>query len=380
MQILADGPKVSGRSNGLDALRAVLALWVVTVHLFPGIEILRGTGSASRFGLHLVSFVTAVTQTTWELNSAVIVFIVLSGYCIHRSGFRDDRRDIKAYAVRRATRILPIFYFALFVGLVVGGYETQPPSLACIISHATTLSALTSEYASCQLGNGPLATVTVEILLYALYALAFWLLVWRGKERWIWRAIGLAALIGIIVAARESANPAFYNWWQNLSLLGFIPFWWIGAAFVNSHVSDRLSRWLPVWILAYVATTGAVLALTNFQAFGPDDVPLLASLISQVRALVLAVLAGILIVKLENVKIGSRNPLAVLGRASYSLYALHSPINYFLITRGAPWFVVMAANICAALTSYVLIERRGIVLGKLYLSGQLTGGAAPAKT
>ena len=206
--VLTGSPKVFGRSNSLDALRAVLALWVMTVHLFPWLEYLRGAGSA-RFAQQIVTFVTALTQTTWELNSAVIVFIVLSGYCIHRSGFRDDRRDIKRYAVRRVARILPIFYFAMLFGLAIGAFETQPPSLSCIVSHATALSALTSYFVACELGNSPLATVTVEILLYALYAVAFWLLAWRGKERWIWMGVGVVALVGIIVAARESETHHF---------------------------------------------------------------------------------------------------------------------------------------------------------------------------
>ncbi len=77
----------------------------------------------------LTSIVTALTQSTWELNPAVIVFIVLSGYCIHRAGFRDDRSNISAYAVRRVARILSIFHFALCAGIAivssVSAYETD---------------------------------------------------------------------------------------------------------------------------------------------------------------------------------------------------------------------------------------------------------------
>lgn len=352
----------------------------MTVHLFPWIEYLRGAGSAPSFALKLVTFTTALTQTTWELNSAVVVFIVLSGYCIHRSGFRDDRRDMKRYAVRRIARILPIFYFALFLGLAIGAFQTQPPSLICIASHATAISALTSHFVACELGNSPLATVTVEILLYALYAVAFWLLAWRRREHWIWIGVAVVALAGLVVAYRESADPPFYAWWQNFSLLGFIPFWWIGATFVNPAVSNNVKRWFPAWIFAYVAATIALIALTRFQSFYQQDVPPIASAIAQVRELVLAVIAGSIIVRLETVRIGYWNPFSALGRASYSLYALHTPVIFYLVSKGFPWYAVVAGNIIAAFASYLIIERPGIAIGKMFLSRQLAGGAMPVST
>jgi peptidoglycan/LPS O-acetylase OafA/YrhL len=371
MPVLAESPKIFGRSNGLDALRAVLAMWVVTAHLFPWVDYLQGEGSAPRAVLMATSMVAAITQSTWELNPAVVVFIVLSGYCIHRAGFRDDRRDVRAYLVRRVARILPIFYVALFAGIAIGAFETQAPSIGCVAAQATAISALTSIFWTCQLGNAPLATVTVEILLYGLYAIAFWLLAWRGKELWIWIACGLIGSLGMVVAARARSDYGFYSWWQNSSLLSFIPFWWIGAAFVNPRISKVASRWLPFLAVTYVIATAYILTMKpelRLEASNPSDVPTLAFIVAELRKFVLAILAGALIVRLESIKIGVWNPLSILGRAGYSLYALHTPITFVLLKDGYTWPLVISANIATALASYFVIERTGIRAGKSYLT------------
>ena len=148
---------------------------------------------------------------------------------------------------------------------------------------------------------------------------------------------------------------------------------------MNPAVSNKVKRWLPAWIFVYVAATIAVVVLTRFQSFYQQDVPPVASVIAQVRELALAVVAGSLIVRLETVQIGYWNPFAILGRASYSLYALHTPIIFYLLAKGFPWYAVIAANVTAAFASYLIIERPGIAIGKTLLSRRFAG-AVPVST
>ena len=205
-------------------------------HSVPWAESLQGTGAAPHPMIFLTSVVGKATQSSYELNLAVLVFIVLSGYCIHRNGLRE-KTSLVPYAVRRCARILPIFYVALFFSAAVGAFETKSPNVVCILAHATGVSTFTSAFAFCPLGNWPLGTVKVEFVLYFLYGAAFSLLVWRGRGRWIWGLCAASFVADLIVAASAGSYFNFYYWWQNWSVFGFFVYWWLGVAFVNPAVS-----------------------------------------------------------------------------------------------------------------------------------------------
>jgi hypothetical protein len=41
--------------------------------------------------------------------------------------------------------------------------------------------------------------------------------------------------------------------------LGFLSYWWLGAAFVNPAVSKRVTRWAPYLIGCYILAMAAVI-------------------------------------------------------------------------------------------------------------------------
>jgi peptidoglycan/LPS O-acetylase OafA/YrhL len=100
------------RRPALDGLRAVAALLVVVTHAAYL------SGFTVNGGL--------VGRLAGRGDFGVAIFFALSGFLLHFrlvSDARDGRSDVRAYAVRRAARVLPAYWVTLAVVLAV----VQPP-------------------------------------------------------------------------------------------------------------------------------------------------------------------------------------------------------------------------------------------------------------
>lgn len=86
MSLLAD-PVRRGRSAGIDCLRGALALYVLFGHLLPWALYTTHTSTAFT---QVNAWLIRVFQGHGETDPAVLGFIVLSGYYIHRNGLRAD--------------------------------------------------------------------------------------------------------------------------------------------------------------------------------------------------------------------------------------------------------------------------------------------------
>ena len=86
------------RSEGIDLLRAFFALWVLFAHLVPWAGLVSDGSILLRF---LFAGLGRVFQPAAETHPAVLGFMVLSGYCIHRNGFRRLEGSPKQDALRR---------------------------------------------------------------------------------------------------------------------------------------------------------------------------------------------------------------------------------------------------------------------------------------
>jgi peptidoglycan/LPS O-acetylase OafA/YrhL len=102
------------RSANLDMLRAIAALMVLGAHAY----LLAGAGVGSRFD-------TSPDQLAINnLSSGVWLFFALSGYLIPRAFLRaliegSPLPPLSSYLVRRGARILPAYWIALFVMLLI---------------------------------------------------------------------------------------------------------------------------------------------------------------------------------------------------------------------------------------------------------------------
>lgn len=313
------------RSQGIDALRAYFALWVLLAHAIPWAHYHQG----ETLLLRAASIAQKLFQPTLEIHPAVLGFIVLSGYCIHKSGFRS----VESYARRRFFRIAPVYVLGIAAG-VAGFLISHSPmsataelSIGCLAAKLTGLPTFYPALRECTFqGNGPLHTVMVEIWLYAAYPLLL------GR----WRLILAIWALGAVAV---SFSADLWAWWNTASLPGFLLFWWIGAAAVHPEIQSWLRRHVGRIALCWLVLTLLVLA----WRIAP---------LAELRKIPFALLMAWLIIALE----GRRLPLAGLGLAGYSIYAFHAPITYSLLSAGVSVWATMVAAVAFGFLMYRLVE------------------------
>lgn len=334
------------RCSWLDLLRTFLALYVVFAHAVPWAASLHGDhGVAGLVSDWLNHFAQPISET----NLAVLAFIVLSGYCIHRSGLGDG---LSHFATRRAFRILPVYVAASILGVlvflaVVPFYPsvkllsgTESISGGCILAKLSTLGAISPSLGRCAFeGNAPLRTVAAEIWLYAAYPVGL-LIIRRYGEGALWLLLAAIAIVGSAYAANTSAT----NWWHNDSFAGFLLYWWLGA-----KALDR--RFVPLlWIVAPFALAAWITLSGDQSAFAVE-----------LRQLSVALMIAAALPLIDRPR--ESRATEILGRAGYSIYAFHAPIVYSAIAMGVAWQSALAVAAAFGLMGFYLIElpmdRRG---------------------
>jgi len=366
-----EDPVRHDRSDGLDLLRDGFALWVMMAHLIYWTVVAQGPDAAPAWLAHAFEALVTLFQAHGELNPAVLGFIVLSGYCIHRSGLRRrSSTEVTGYAVKRTFRILPLYYIGIAAGLIGFAVSAhRSPAFAvslsgtpaeisglCLIAKALAISAVVPGLHYCVfLGNAPLVTVMVEIILYAIYAGAFVFLIWRGRERAIW-GICAAVFLGSLALFAWGVDAPFYGWWQDGSVYGFLPYWWVGVLFVNPAVARAIRRRVWAIVLAWAVLTLAMSAV---------ELPAVQA-VAELRKLLFALAVGVAIHLLDGVRAPALRPLTLVGRAGYSIYALHAPLTYTLVIYGVPWWATATANVLLGIATYRLIERPLVGVGRAF--------------
>jgi peptidoglycan/LPS O-acetylase OafA/YrhL len=138
----------------LDAVRALAAIGVVLTHVAA---VLAFRGMSLRWA--------AIG------DAGVLVFFVLSGYLIESSVLRPARFDVRGYMIRRALRILPLYYASMLVALLL--IDPTPllsgPGRADVAMHVVLLHGLSRgmRYSIA----GIWWTLTVEWLFYLFMAI-----------------------------------------------------------------------------------------------------------------------------------------------------------------------------------------------------------------
>ena len=364
MKLLLDAPIIRNRSDGIDFMRAFFALWVMAAHLVPWSA--RVVGDAERTVLEQIfRAIARVFQSYGETHPAVLGFIVLSGYCIHRNGARRDNNfAMKGYALRRIFRIWPVYVLAVLVGIVLFFVSfTQDSEMAqallgttgisapCVIAKLTGVSSFIPTLHVCSFqGNAPLTTAMVEIWLYVLYGVVVSLMFRGVRQTTLLSAIGAIYLAMFVVVA---VLPDLRGWWHNGSVFSFALYWWIGALFVRSELPSR--RFITAAIVLWVILT-ALLMEHTVESF----------VLTEMRKIVFAVMVGYAIVLFDRrqrswYRLGSR-----IGLAGYSIYALHAPVLVALLVLGVPGWGAFLAVLAIAGITFVTFERPLTDLGKRF--------------
>jgi peptidoglycan/LPS O-acetylase OafA/YrhL len=360
---ILDIPVNPGRSQNIDTLRFLLAVWVVVTHLVPWVFAVQGPAAIPPSMVWLTRELEALFQGSGETHPAVLGFIVLSGFCIHRNGLRGYREGVGRYAIRRLFRIYPVFFiaacfgFGMFYiasiinpGAVTSVSGTKELVLADMFKKLLTTEVLNpTDYLTSIQGNGPLQTVAAEMWLYAVYPLGL-LVISRVSDIAWWIVV-----TGCFVATAyiNTFMPEWRSWSFNASLMGLITFWWIGLKFTDKNFAHLITRfiWLPI---------GIWLTLTYFE----KDMQAYEQLLAVARQIMLSLCFGCLIATIDKEKDTSKNPLSSLGSAGYSIYAFHAPIVYLMVLCGAAWWLIGLTAVAAGVTAFHLIEKPFMRIGR----------------
>ena len=358
----------------LDGLRGLAALYVVFYHIWQ----LQGE--------QLPGFWVFVTKFSRYGGFSVVVFIVLSGYCLMLPVARTKKGYISGnlldYFKRRGRRILPPYYAALFFSLLLcvaifclqqlttfewtyanGDIFSPNLSFMDVISHLLLIHNFTPERHIYSI-NGPMWSVAVEWQIYFLFPLLL-LPVWR---RWGWLpVITTAFLIGLTPHyLLDSFIELSHPWFVGLFALGMV------AADIGFSVKPSLiwmKKCLPWGVLAAIFT--GVAFLTEWQKLGLD-MWISESFAGFATACLLVYCTNFLIngKVLPPVLRLVQSPLAItLGAFSYSLYLSHGPVLTVLshllhslqmsanLTATALYLVGLPISLLIAYLFYLVFER-----------------------
>jgi len=314
---------INRRIDTIDSIRFVAAFWVAMSHgAFP----LRDVTS---------SFPLRAFNATFDGVSAVIVFFIVSGFCIHLPYVGTSALPIIKFILRRYIRIGIPLIACLSVMHMLGGNASRT-------------------------GHAVLWSVYAEIVYYTIYPLLHPLI----------QRVGLGVLIkvsSIISCALAFAHVNYLRPWEfgSLTWLWGLPIWLSGCALAENFRKGHLVKaWGNIWLwrlFAWLFGATAVFVLNHLPV----------KIGYPVSMLPFAIFAFFwLSMELQNQSPAWRF-LVGFGNASYSLYLVHAvvlgaigdhltPLLSDVLTVVLPW----PAIVVATYIFYKVIESPSHVLAR----------------
>ncbi|MEC4880056.1 MAG: acyltransferase [Scytonema sp. PMC 1070.18] len=328
----------------LDGIRGLAALYVVLVHCWEPSLV-----ESSQLAL----LWSPMTKFMRYGIFAVVIFVVLSGYCLMLPVVRSNKKYLSGgllgFFKRRIRRILPPYYAALIFCLIIGVSLIGLQRMTILTWDADRLNTLSGLF-SANFSfydvfiyflllqnfdlhfndiNGPMWTVAVEFQIYIIFALLL-IPIWRrfGMVSTVITAfvLGLTLhysmgeftkstypwFIGIFAIGMAAAEINFSQKPSLIKIKTSLPWCQLGAifvflAFVTEWLRFETLPGLELWIVhSFLALGSACLIIfcTNFVIQGKSLPPVFNIL-------------------------ESRWVLA-LGVISYSLYLTHAPIVFLV--------------------------------------------------
>jgi peptidoglycan/LPS O-acetylase OafA/YrhL len=314
----------------LDALRFVLAFWVAVAHyqVFP---LFAGVNDTTPFG----RFLTHGWKTVVFGTPAVIVFFVISGFCIHIPFIGNKKLAVGRYYARRYMRILIPVAAALCI------YRLFGHRIRFWGEHSI-------------LWDSPLWSLLCEEIYYAAYPLLRYV---RQVAGWTVLLSG-SFVTGFAIAVIHLRAPD----WQSIGPLGtatvLLPVWLLGALLAEQAAGlPALASATRIWLWRFSAWLGCWSSeMVHFKAKVSYPLPMI----------VFGVIAYFWVRK-EIEYSRHRAPskyLIAAGAWSYSLYLVHVqgmelfawlPIPY--LGYIPQWCLTMLSSLLFAYVFYALVER-----------------------
>jgi len=302
------------------------------------------------------------------LGSGVILFFLLSGFCISLPYVSPNARklDLKEYGIRRFFRIYPPYFFAIILTFVIELILTQIHTWK--ITSPTIYLAnflMVQNYTTGALPiDTALWTLPIEMELYIAFPIVLYLLSRWGANALIYFT-GFVSLTALIIFLSGGVN------WLGSNFAMYWLVWSAGAVLAKYFAAGTL-KIPPNWIIA-----------TGF-------ISLLIALAGQIRGIYATNLElfygyfylvllwyGLITEHLWNKYIPKIvvKSLTILGTCSYTLYLIHKPIfrlfgvlwkNYFR-SKPVNFFIPIIFAlliVCIAWGIYNLIERPSHIWAK----------------
>jgi peptidoglycan/LPS O-acetylase OafA/YrhL len=345
-------PRIQARFVHIDCLRGLAALLVALHHFVGGsIQETGATGPLAR------TVETVLYEFVDMGRLGVLLFFLLSGYCIANSILRPVPHPIASFAINRVFRIFPAYWLSLAIaGLVYGAaiprevYLINIPLLQTYLGQPDVI--------------GVYWTLAVELAFYALCVFLFVIGVMGNIRRLQVMCIaffGWAVLAAILRYTAEIAAPYAWPFFLSLMLCG---------AVLRRRDDLGYGTLRLIWIAMPIALIGLlVIAVGVYSDAATFDK-------SWYREFIPAASALILFVGLTYIYRPRSAVLAYLGRISYSLYLLHSLV-FLILMRTSPVLanaltatgpvalalILLGATIGLAALSYAAAEWPGIRIG-----------------
>jgi peptidoglycan/LPS O-acetylase OafA/YrhL len=324
---------------GIDALRGLAALAVVFYHVRIYLWVGLGEIRAHPALYSALDRKLAYLSVPMAFGGAgVMLFFLLSGFCIHLPNARRSNLELKTYFARRLLRIYPPYLAALLLSLglemAMRHFHAIEPSTSETILRSLFLVQNYADPVTQVRLNVSLWSLPVEIEMYLVYPL-LWML---------WRRSG-AATAWIVVAMTSSLALALFYWkdWPQIThnFAMFWVIWFAGAWLAQKAATGNLPPWRRaywLWPLAVGAVCAAVVIKKGHESpllhwgWALCCLPILWQSLSWTP------------------REGSlKKSLTWLGRISFSLYLIHGP---FLQVSGLLWasyFGSKPANLLVAI-------------------------------
>jgi peptidoglycan/LPS O-acetylase OafA/YrhL len=360
------------RLNYLHGIRGLAAFYVVLFHIRLDYQSMLSAAGGQEVPLWILNLLGLLS----EGHAAVVIFILLSGYCLMlpviKSADKELRGGFWGYLKRRAWRIIPPYYAAILLSLLLTAsipiamlpatgwhWNYGQPSFTAdvVLSHLFLVHNMRTEWMFKL--NPPLWSVGVEWQIYWLFPMLL-LPVWRrfGVVALLAAAFGLSVILDDFV--RFSGFITLFAMGMSGAVVGFSQ--------ERTLVSLRKNvPWHKLSIL-FFSVFIALATLYKYDGIIKDffvGISTLCLLISYTKRLTEESASSSFFLRLLESK-----PAFTLGLFSYSLYLIHAPVLALcqlgisglalsLMEKGLALFtIVPLLSVCVAYGFHLLFERR----------------------
>ncbi|MBO0933193.1 acyltransferase family protein [Fibrella aquatilis] len=325
------------RIKGIDTIRFVCALIVVLGHFgFPKPDLVASASNPILFAIN------GFIDNAFNGPAAVIVFFIISGFCIHYPFVGCKSVPLYPYYSRRIIRICLPALIAMGVYSLVGLKLTVPH-------------------------YGVFWSVICELIYYLLYPL---LLQVRNKLSWGKLILPSFVVYFMVCFTNLDQIAAAQNNYIDLGALTWIiglPCWLLGCWLAENYQLFSYTATSQIWILrAGIFFASVFLQVIKFHVHSP-----FASNIFTLNAFAFPVCWWL---GLEIIYFKERIPSPILeraGRWSYSLYIIHQTIPAMITLLGVAWLqgaglkiVQLVVALAVSYVFFLVVEKPSHKLAK----------------